>query len=91
MIRRWLRRRGEAELDCRAVGRVLQSYLDNEVEDDFAAKIESHLEACRACGLELETYQQIKTTLAARMPDVDPAAVERLRSFGAEITRGGPA
>lgn len=83
--RRWWRRR-KAEVDCREVGKVLQSYLDNDVDEDFAAKIAVHLEDCKHCGLEAETYQQIKTSLAAKMPAVDPDAVERLRAFGAEIT-----
>ncbi len=86
MIRRsWLRRR-RSEVDCREVGKVLQSYLDGDVEDDFAAKIAGHLEACKDCGLEAETYQQIKTSLAAKMRAVDPDAIARLRTFGAEIT-----
>lgn len=79
--RRWLRRRS-ATVNCREVGKVLQSYLDNDVEDDFAAKIAEHLDACKECGLEVETYRQIKTSLAGKMPEVDPAALERLRSFG---------
>ena len=86
MIRRSRRRRHKPEVDCREVGRVLQSYLDGDVEDDFAAKIGAHLEACKDCGLEYETYQRIKASLAAKMPEVDPAAVARLRAFGAEIT-----
>ncbi len=86
MIRRSWRRRHRPEVDCREVGKVLQSYLDGDVEDGFAEKIASHLEACRDCGLELETYQQIKTSLAGKMPEVDPDALERLREFGAHIT-----
>ena len=85
MIRRSWTRRRKPEVNCREVARVLQSYLDGDVEDDFATKIAGHLEACKDCGLELETYQQIKRSLAARMPEVDPAAVERLREFGAKI------
>ncbi len=85
MIHRSRRRRRNPEVDCHEVGRVLQSYLDGNVDDDFAGKIADHLEACKNCGLELETYQRIKTTLAAKMPEVDPAAIERLRAFGDEI------
>lgn len=88
MIRRSRRYRNKPTVDCREVGKVLQSYLDNDVEDDFAEKIASHLEACRECGLELDTYRQIKSSLAGKMPEVDPAALERLRAFGAQITSG---
>ena len=86
MIRRSWGRRRKPEVNCREVGRVLQSYLDNDVEEDFAAKIASHLEACKECGLEVETYRRIKESLAGKMPEVDPAAIARLRTFGAEIT-----
>ncbi len=65
---------------------MLQSHLDGEVDDDFAEKIATHLEACRDCGLELATYAAIKTSLAGRMPTVDPTALDRLRAFGDEIT-----
>lgn len=85
MIRRRWTRRSRTEVDCREVGKVLQSYLDNEVEEGLAAKIAEHLEACRDCGLELETYERIKTSLAGRMPEVDPAALARLRAFGEQI------
>ncbi len=86
MIRRsWLRRR-KATVDCREVGRVLQSFLDRDVEPDFAAKIAGHLEACRDCGLEVETYERIKSSLAGRTPDVDAEVISRLRAFGEEIT-----
>ena len=90
MIRRRWTRRNRPDVDCREVGRVLQSYLDNDVEPEFAEKIAGHLEACRDCGLEVETYRQIKASLAAKLPAVDPAAVERLRSFGAQITGDTP-
>ena len=86
MIRRSWGRRSKPEVNCREVGKVLQSYLDDDVEDGFAEKIASHLDACKECGLEVETYRQIKTSLAAKMPEVDPDAIERLRSFGKEIT-----
>ncbi|MEQ8842622.1 MAG: zf-HC2 domain-containing protein [Acidimicrobiales bacterium] len=89
MIRRRWTRRHLPEVDCREVGRVLQSYLDDDVDADFAEKIAAHLDACRACGLELTTYRAIKTSLAAKMPAVDAATIERLHAFGAEINGRG--
>ncbi len=85
MIIRWLRRtRGEAS--CREVGRALQSYLDGEVEPDFTAKIEAHLEKCRRCGLERQTYESIKESLSRQVPSVDQDAIDRLREFGRTLT-----
>ncbi|MEM7141724.1 MAG: zf-HC2 domain-containing protein [Actinomycetota bacterium] len=88
MIGRSWFRRNKAEVNCREVGKVLQSYLDNDVEPDFAEKIAAHLEKCKDCGLEYETYSAIKTSLASQMPEVDAAAVDRLRSFGDQLTAG---
>lgn len=86
MERTWYRRR-RPEANCREVGRVLQSYLDADVDPDFAAKIADHLEACRDCGLEHETYSLIKQSLAGRRPGVDEDAVARLRDFGESLAR----
>lgn len=86
MIR--LRRKRNGPIDCRAVGRALQSYLDHDLDDDVAARIAEHLEACRHCGLEADTYRAIKRSLAAHRPAVDADAVERLRAFGDRLTAG---
>ncbi|NIR39979.1 MAG: hypothetical protein GWN79_20905, partial [Actinobacteria bacterium] len=60
MITRSRFRRHGAEASCREVGRALQHYLDGNVAEDFAEKIADHLEDCRRCGLEVETYTRIK-------------------------------
>jgi anti-sigma factor RsiW len=73
--------------DCREVGRRLQSYLDGEL-DDGADEIAAHLDACRACGLELETYREVKASLSREQPPVAPDALDRLRSFGDELVTG---
>jgi len=86
MITRSWFRRPLKEASCREVGQVLQAYLDGDVEADFAAKIEAHLDKCRDCGLERETYQQIKDSLARQAPSVDSAAIDRLREFGRKLT-----
>jgi len=85
ITRRWYRRQGK-EASCREVGQVLQSYLDGDVEAGFTEKIEAHLERCRDCGLERETYQQIKNSLARQSPSVDSKAIDRLREFGSKLT-----
>ncbi len=85
--RRWFRRR-KPQVDCREVGRVLQSYLDDNVEPGFAGKIAAHLDECKKCGLEASTYTEIKRSLGERRPKVDGEAIERLRSFGSKLTDG---
>lgn len=86
MIRRRLLRRASTEVNCHEVGKVLQSYLDGEVEPGFAAKIAAHLEKCKDCGLEYETYSRIKSSLNAHEAHVDAEAVDRLREFGRKLT-----
>ena len=83
---RLLRRSGP--LRCRDVGKVLQRYLDQEIDDGVAARIAAHLEDCRLCGLEAATYEQLKAALAARRSDVPSESVERLREFGRRLAAG---
>jgi len=72
--------------ECARVARVLQSYLDGEVDPPTTAMVTAHLEFCRRCGLEASTYRAIKTAIAATGPaDVDQAAIGRLQSFAAGL------
>lgn len=83
MIRSMLSRSG-----CLRVTRVLQSYLDGEVDETTSAIVAQHLEECRRCGLEASTYRTIKaaiTQTGSGPAAVDPAAVERLRSFAHDL------
>lgn len=86
-----LRRRRGGEANCAEVAKVLQSYLDGQVDDLAAGRVRHHLEHCRRCGLEAETYEAIKAALARRPPQVDTDAVERLRAFGQRLAEQGPA
>ncbi len=75
-------------MSCHQVGEVLQQYLDEEIDAERASRIEAHLEECRRCGMEAETYERIKATLAAQRPDVPAESVDRLREFGEQLARG---
>lgn len=60
-MKAWIRRlRGDHEANCMQVRRVLQSYLDGEVDELTARRVGRHLEHCRRCGLNAETYEAIK-------------------------------
>lgn len=85
---RWLRRRrgDQNEASCAEVAAVLQQFLDGQVDDVTTQRVQRHLDACRRCGLEAETYTAIKEALARRRPTVDDDTVRRLREFGRDLS-----
>lgn len=70
---------------CRRVRRVLQAYLDGQVDAATAAEVERHLAACRRCGGEAAVYAEIRRALARRGARVDEVAVRRLRTFASQL------
>jgi hypothetical protein len=70
---------------CPEVGRLLQRFLDGELDEMKARRIARHLEDCRRCGLKAETYSAIKTSLRQRRPDVPGDAIEYLRGFAQDL------
>lgn len=86
---RWPDLRPGEPMTCPEVGRLLQRFLDDELSDDVdAAMLSQHLELCRRCGLEAETYRRIKAALASRRAEVPEESIERLRAFGRQLTEG---
>lgn len=83
---RW--RRAERPARCREVGRVLQRYLDGEVDELTARRVARHLEDCLRCGMAAQTYAEIKRSLA-RQGHVDDGTVDRLRAFGERLAAEG--
>ncbi len=76
--------------ECHRAAKMLQSYLDGELDPTNAAIMASHLEFCRRCGLALSTYRSIKTVIAAVSPSpVDAAAIDRLRAFADQLEASG--
>ncbi|MDX2379765.1 MAG: anti-sigma factor [Acidimicrobiia bacterium] len=92
MIKTWmmnlLGRTPPGGISCHQVGEILQQYLDGHIDAERASRIEEHLEACRRCGMEAETYEQIKVTLANQRSDVPAESVDRLREFGERLASG---
>ncbi|MGH2686466.1 MAG: anti-sigma factor family protein [Actinomycetota bacterium] len=73
---------------CKEVGRLLQSYLDGELDDLRTQQVARHLEVCLRCGLEASTYREIKQSLRRRGEDLPPESLERLRDFGRRLAAG---
>jgi anti-sigma factor RsiW len=77
------------QLSCRQVGRLLQSYLDGELDEERSQRIADHLDDCLRCGLEAETYQAVRASLERRST-VEPERLARLHDFGARLAAGDP-
>lgn len=75
-------------MSCDEVGELLQQYLDGAIDGPQSARLVAHLDECRRCGLEAETYETIKTSLAATRTTVPDDALDRLRDFGSRLIRG---
>jgi anti-sigma factor RsiW len=80
--------RRSARGDCHEVARLLQGYLDRELDAADVARVAEHLEVCRRCGLAAETYEEIKAALARRTLHVDPGALDRLTEFSQRLAAG---
>ena len=81
------RLRPNAPANCREVATFLQPYLDGEVDDRTLRRLAAHLEDCRKCGLEAETYRALKQALARR--GIIPAdALARLHTFAEQLVIG---
>ncbi|WP_436793440.1 anti-sigma factor family protein [Actinospongicola halichondriae] len=79
---------GNRPLSCRQVGKVLQRFLDGEIDDDTRVLVADHLDDCRRCGLGADTYLQIKAALARSATEPSDEAMDRLRSFGQRLIAG---
>ena len=81
-------RRRPGGLSCRQVGKALQTFLDDEIDDpERRRQLRAHLDACRDCGLEADTYRRMKQSVA-RQADPDADAVARLRDFADRLLAG---
>lgn len=72
-----------------AVARVLQAYLDGEVDHDTARRVGAHLGVCRRCGMKADTYRAIKSSLA-RTAAMDDLTRRRLEEFARRVPHQQP-
>lgn len=77
-----------AGMSCRQAAKVLQTHIDGELDPERAALIEAHLDACRDCGLEADTYLEIKAALSREQLNLPEETIKKLRSFGEQLARG---
>ena len=79
-----------AMVECRHVGKILQTYLDGETDELTTRRVALHLDACRRCGFEVRTYRELKTSLRQRGAPLDEVALARLRSFASSLVTDPP-
>lgn len=66
---------------CLRVIRVLQTYLDGELDQHRARRVAAHLETCRRCGLDATTYTEIKQALSRHQQPLPADTLSRLEAF----------
>ena len=81
--------RKKGGVTCLQVARILQRYLDDQLDEGAAVQVARHLDECRRCGLDAESYREVKVALANRSRPPTPEQVDRLTSFVAELVTEG--
>lgn len=81
-------RRFRSPMSCPEVGRLLQRYLDGGLDAERTRHIVEHLDDCRRCGLEVETYERIRVALVERRGQVPAESIARLHEFGQRLSNG---
>ncbi len=81
-------RGGRRPMTCMEVSEIIQEYLDGVLDSARSARLKAHLEDCRRCGLEADTYNRIKASLATPRGSVDETTLARLRAFGSRLANG---
>jgi anti-sigma factor RsiW len=64
---------------------VLQSYLDDELDEGLSRRVHEHLEHCRRCGLEATAYEELKDALGRKAAPLRPESAQRLRDFASSL------
>ena len=80
------RRKGGSR--CIEIGRQIQTYLDDGLDPATAAKVSSHLPACRRCGLTADDYRRLKQALAETSAPMPTEPLQRLQALAADLASG---
>ena len=63
-------------MNCNRVERLLDAYLDGELDGESMLKIREHLRVCSQCDTELKAIRRMKTLVARTLPTIPPADLE---------------
>ncbi len=74
-------------IECMRVRPLLQSYLDGELDDEQgAAMVARHLEACRRCGRAADSITALKRQVARFRREPTPEDIARVERVIDELT-----
>ncbi len=73
--------------DCMELRKEFQTHIDGELDADTARRIDERLEACKGCGMEHETYLELKQSLTKMRPP-SQEALGRLEDFTDNLASG---
>ncbi|CAN5284976.1 hypothetical protein BH23ACT9_BH23ACT9_38970 [soil metagenome] len=69
------------------MARLVQTYLDGELDLERAEAVASHLERCDRCGPDAELLDAVRHALAGLAVAVDPVVLERLEALLDDLAR----
>ncbi len=69
------------------MARLVQTYLDGELDLGKAEAVASHLERCERCGPDAELLEAVRHALAGLAVPVDPDVMERLEALLHDLAR----
>jgi anti-sigma factor (TIGR02949 family) len=81
--------RGVKKASCCEVMRLVQSFVDGELNERRARRIAQHLDDCQNCGLEVALYQEIRESLRRQIPIHEPT-LARLKDFVRQLEENEP-
>jgi len=78
--------RSKASMDCAAVEKVMQRFVDGELDAGRVERVDVHLATCDWCQHEADEFRALKAALARGTAKPADAAA-RLRALGHELLR----
>lgn len=75
---------------CLEAARLLQAYLDGQVDERATERVAAHLHVCRRCGLEADTYRALKNSIGRHRRPLPEDRLRRLTAFAAELSGSAP-
>jgi anti-sigma factor RsiW len=66
-------------MDCELINKLLPNYLDDELTEELAQRINAHLIQCKSCAWEVESIRQAVLALQQSSLSAQPSAQFRAK------------